>query len=127
MIKFLKYIKKLGFQSLPVYNGGKYVFKEDVYKLDFHFQLDIEKEIDPIDDLYIYGWIIEYKLISNEKDQWLNHWNHKIYNSKESALDSINQSGGYSLFFYRIKPMYTFKNNGWRNHIINKIIKEDKK
>lgn len=129
---FLKYIKNLGFQSLPVYNCGRYVFKEDVYKLDFQFQLDIEKEIDPIDDLYIYGWVIEFKLkmittnIKNDKDHWFNHFNHKIYNSKESALDSINQSGGSSLYFYRVKPMYAFKNNGWRNYIINKIIKEEK-
>ncbi len=123
MIKFLKYIKRLGFQSLPNYNGDRYIFKEDIYRLDFKFQIDIEKEIDPIDDLYIYGWAIEYAL---DKDRWVNHWNHKIYSSKESALDAINQIEDSSLI-YRIKPMYTFKNNGWRNHIINKIIKEDKK
>lgn len=123
MLDFLKYIQRLGFQILPKYNGNNYVFRESSYKLDFQFQLDIEEEmdVDIVDDLYIYGYIIECNSINNDRDLWHNHWNHKIYNSKKSALDAINQINDHSLWMFRVKPMYTFKNNGWRNHIINKI------
>ena len=60
----------------------------------------------------------------DRKDNWFNHWNQWIYNS-ESIIDAVNQFESQSdNHHFRIIPLYNFKNNGFRDYIISKIIQE---
>ena len=52
-----------------------------------------------------YGFTIEFKHLSNNTDVWDNHWNHKIYRTKEIAEEAIVQ----------MKKQYEFYNDyDWR-------------
>lgn len=110
--KFIKYLKSLGYKEIKNHNGDNFL-----YKANYEFDTDIEMERSE-DDIYVYGWAIEMKF----SDSWHGYWNNKIYSSKESALDAINQSGVTSFRDVRVKALYAFRNSGWRNYIISKII-----
>jgi hypothetical protein len=62
---------------------------------------------------------MSYKDSKFEKD-----WNHKVYLSKEIAIDSINQRGNHGVYKFRVKPVYVFRNNTHRNYLIEKILEE---
>ena len=52
-----------------------------------------------------YGFAIEFKHLRNNTDVWDNHWNHKIYRTKEIAEEAIVQ----------MKKQYEFYNDyDWR-------------
>ncbi len=125
MFKILKFFKNLGFRELPIINGVQYIYRKDGYRNYPHFQMEIAEIEDKDDDIYVYGWIIQYQYIdkNSTKSLWFNHWNHKLYSSKEIALDAINQFGSVSWEF-RVLPLYNFKNTSYRNYIIDKIIKD---
>lgn len=124
MFKFLNFLKKKDFKLLPVVNNEYYVYKG--YSLKFEFEVDMP-DINESEDIVIYGWVIDQLFVSRSgKESWSNHWNHKIYNSKESAMDALNQCIKVSPSLQsRILPLYKFKNNAWRNYIINKIVKDE--
>jgi len=124
----MKYLKSIGFKMLPKLNNEYYMYKKSDFKALYSFSLEISDEvkIKSMDDLYIYGWAIEVSW-KDRKDNWFNHWNHRIYNSKESAIDAVNQFEKQSdNHHFRIIPLYNFKNNGFRDYIISKIIQEEK-
>ncbi len=88
------------------------------------------------DELYeIYGWAIETRstisVDEDENPQWRNAKPHKIYSSRETALDSIIQlkstedpwTKRYYSYEYRVKPIYHISSTeGMRNVLINKIL-----
>lgn len=127
----LEFLKKFGYKKLHTINKTEYVYK----KSDFvrpEFNIAIEEEY-VTDDIYIYGWIIQQNfknIISDKNDHWIQHWKRRLYITKKDAIDALNQyrlqSVNYKGDEYRIKPLYSFRNSGWRNHIINKIINEKK-
>lgn len=128
MFKFIRLIKGFGFNILPIFNRDYYVYSKSPYYLEPTLDFDmVDENKNSIDDIYVYGWVVEvrFKDISNK---WTSHWNHKVYLSKEIAIDSINQSGILPInskkIDYRIIPIYNFKNNSYRNYIINKIIEK---
>ena len=42
-------------------------------------------------DIKPYGWAIESRTNYNGNwTEWYNHWNHRIYNSKDSAISAIS-------------------------------------
>ncbi len=49
------------------------------------------------DDVQIYGWSLEfrYKDSSGEWYSWSTYWNHRIYVSRESALDAATKIPKY--------------------------------
>jgi heme oxygenase len=127
--KIINFLRSKNFKKLATVNQEEFVYREsDLITDDYHILVE-EKSND--DDLYIYGWIIEenFRTFLDNRNFWSQHWKRKIYTSKDSALDAINQfriscsrKSSLTKDEFRIKPLYSFKNNGWRNHIINKII-----
>lgn len=127
MHKILEFLKKCGYKILPTTNRSRYVYKETELIIP-QFEIPIEEEIQS-DDMYVYGWVIQenYRHIrTDKKDHWSQHWKRKIYTSKSSAIEAVNQYRLYSgsADNLRIKPLYSFINNGWRNYLISKIIDE---
>ena len=123
--KFLnRLIDKFGFKSIPTHLEQHYVYKMAPWQTKHFFDIDIAEEEKTIEDIYIYGWVVEFRLI-DKKDNWRNYFNYKVYLSKEVALEDINQMKMWQHYEYRVKPLYDFKNNGFRTYIINKIIKEE--
>jgi hypothetical protein len=123
--KFLnRLIDKFGFKSIPTHLEQHYVYKMAPWQTKHFFDIDIAEEEKTIEDIYIYGWVVEFRLI-DKKDNWRNYFNYKVYLSKEVALEAINQMKMWQHYEYRVKPLYDFKNNGFRTYIINKIIKEE--
>jgi hypothetical protein len=117
-------IDKFGFKSIPTHLEQHYVYKMAPWQTKHFFDIDIAEEEKTIEDIYIYGWVVEFRLI-DKKDNWRNYFNYKVYLSKEVALEAINQMKMWQHYEYRVKPLYDFKNNGFRTYIINKIIKEE--
>lgn len=98
-------------------------------------QLDVECQVNSIcDDIQLKGWIIQYRFKSSEREYWSNHWNHKIYNKREDALDALNQTlqsqiqthpilrRDSSKYDFRIFPLYEINQDLYRKIQIQKII-----
>jgi len=131
--KHIKSLRTLGYKMLPNLNREYYMYKRAEFQAKHCFSLDIKDEEATIEDIYVYGWVIEMSW-KDRKEEWHNHWNHTLYNSKESAMDAINQMSfvsrsGYNGMSYhmRVLPLYNFKNNGFRSYIITKILQEENK
>jgi hypothetical protein len=129
LYKALELLRKIGYKILPVVNEQNYVYKESELVTP-EFEISIEEERQD-DGIYIYGWVIQqnYRNIRDDKkDSWSQHWKNKIYLSKSSAIDALNQyrlySAGLHTDDFRIKPLYSFDKNSWRNYMISKIICE---
>lgn len=140
--KILNYLNSIGFKILPCINTQYYLYKDNDFRLKHCFSLDVAEEETRLEDIYVYGWAIEIRCKKNtghlKKNEWYNQWNHRIYSTKEAAIDAINQmkvfptwnNGGNGttpqkdIYDMRVIPLYNFKNNGFRNHMIAKILKE---
>lgn len=120
--EIVNFLRGKNFKKLSTIKQEEYVYQESDLITD-DFELLVQEKSNG-DDFYIYGWIIEENYPKfRDGDFWSQHWKRKIYTTKDSALDAINQIRLYSSRDkFRIKPLYSFRNNGWRNHIINKII-----
>lgn len=83
---------------------------------------------DPI-DIEVYGWTIESRLLLNDGKwtSWFNYWNHKIYNSKEIALEACSKILKNSKNECRIVPLYRMTNSQYREYKIDRILKEKEK
>ena len=55
-----------------------------------------------------YGFAIEFKHVKNKTNVWDNHWNHKIYRTKEIAEEAITQ----------MKKQYEFYRNDYNWRIV---------
>lgn len=127
--KFFRSIKeKFGFKDLPNLSNNLYVYQEgDPLKMEEKFRVDVTEEIQNVDDIYIYGWVIETSYFDKRSSKWGSwgrHYNNKLYYSKGSAIDAIHQIKEHSIGTdFRAVAMYNFKNNGYRTYIINKILK----
>jgi hypothetical protein len=121
------YCKK-GQIALPDFKYQKYSYElQDLPHIESQnaFKLD--------DESYgVYGWAIERRSTTNPESKWKNSSPHKIYDSRETALDSIIQLKStedpwikrYS-YEYRIKPIYHIESTeGMRNVLINKILNQ---
>ena len=54
----------------------------------------------------IYGYAIEFSVKRFPKLGWEQHFNHKVYKTKEIALQAI-ENARYEDFEYRLVPLYT--------------------
>jgi len=132
MCNFIQLLKeKFGYKKLPIMNGDEYLYKEkeNTYKLENKFEVDICDAENSIEELYVYGWVIEFRANHNGKwGSWYIYYNNKIYRTQQDSVDAINQINNHGLwreYEFRVKPLYNFKKNGYRTYIINKIIKEE--
>ena len=139
MHKFLNYLNTYcNFKPLPIFKKEFYVYRNEKFILEKKFEVEISDEVKEIGDLPvdIYGWVVEIrfkKIVPSSGpvasigkvyySQWINHWNHKIYNSKEIALDAINQFKSSDIE-YRVIPLYKIKDESFRNYVIDKILKQ---
>lgn len=110
--------------AIPRYNGQNFFLKEEKV---------ISVVVQDLNESYkVYGWTIESQVIGKDgiPSKWYNHNNHKIYRSREDALDAVNQLvHNYSRYFkynYRILPLYQLERDFYRNYVINKILAEKK-
>ena len=113
---------KKAIYDLPNMSSKSYAFTLDPV-------LNIQEQITSSDEgLQIYGWIVEYKWPGTE-NRWYQHYNHKIYDKKELAIDVINQlrlNRSWRLpdrtVEYRIRPIYIADQSHYRNIVINRLL-----
>ena len=120
---------KGGFMRLPNVHGVDYGYNAPK-KYEPQFSMDEQISFE-YDDLKIYGWIIETRM-PDYGPTWEHHWNHKIYSSKDQAIDSISQTrlstgniyinGKMKTKEFRVIPLYFVNKNYYRNITINKIL-----
>ncbi len=128
MVKYECGTCKKNLIALPDFKFQKYS-----YELQDLPQIESQIEFIPNEDSYeVYGWAIERKSTINEQSKWKNSKPHRIYSSREIALDSIIQlqktedswDQRYK-YQYRIKPIYHIGSPiGMRNVLISKILKK---
>ena len=76
-------------------------------------------------DLKQYGWAIESRTNYNGSwTEWFNHWNHRIYNSKESAMGAYVKMYKSQNWEYRIIPLYRLDKEYERQCKIERIFNE---
>ena len=118
---------KKGIWDLPSVSGRNYV-----YKLVDPFPITEIVELTD-QNIQIYGWAVEYKW--GDHPGWYSHWNHKIYDSKDKALDVVNRyrmepetrTYSYKLggIESRISPLYRADSGFYRNHVLHNILRDD--
>jgi hypothetical protein len=156
IIKFINLFLER-FNRRIVINRGNYLIQNGVVKYecgscqknltalpDFRFQqysyelqnlpsIQSQDNFVPNEESYeVYGWVIERKSTIIKESKWKNSKPHKIYTSREVALDSIIQLKNTeddwikrSKYEYRVKPIYHIESSiGIRNVLINKILKK---
>lgn len=75
------------------------------------------------EDVQVYGWTLEQRYkYNNEWSSWHTHYNHRIYNSKESAIDASIKIGNLNHEEFRITPLYKMSDPQYREYKIDKIL-----
>jgi len=76
-------------------------------------------------DIKPYGWAIESRTNYNGNwTEWYNHWNHRIYNSKDSAMGAYLKMYKSQNWEYRIIPLYRLDKEYERQCKIERIFSE---
>ena len=76
-------------------------------------------------DVQVYGWTLEVRWKHNgEWYQWMTYWNHRIYQSRQAALDAAikvypSYKDGYE---WRIAPLYKMNAPEWREYQIDQLL-----
>jgi len=85
-------------------------------------------------DVSVYGWSLETRYQTSGKNgiewtNWYTYFNHRIYNSKESAIDASIKSGlaNRKDLECRVIPLYRMTDPQYRDYKIDKILGKDKK
>ena len=116
---------------LNICNNQKFSYKKDD-QLSVQCQSKIETE-----DIKVYGWIIER--YDKKYGYWSEHWNHKVYRTRESALDALNQQKQFQIenskkekpiliwndfkkYEFKISPVYTLGSSLTRQIQIEQIL-----
>lgn len=77
----------------------------------------------PSDNIQIYGWAVESRYHYNGQwTNWYTHWNHKIYNGKEVAIDACAKMGTHMSNEYRVIPLFRMNDSQYRDHKLNRIL-----
>ena len=78
------------------------------------------------DDVHLYGWSLEvrYRMSDGNFCTWFTYWNHRVYVSRNSALDAATKvytksSPGYE---YRIVPIYKMTEPEFRDYKIDQLL-----
>lgn len=75
------------------------------------------------DDVQVYGWTLEAKYDNGDgRTHWYTHWNHRIYQSRESAVDASLKIGVNFNKEYRIMPLYIMTQPQYRDYKIDKVL-----
>ena len=77
------------------------------------------------DDVQVYGWTLEVRWKHNgEWHQWMTYWNHRIYQSRQSALDAaIKVYPSYHKDYeWRITPLYKMNEPQFRDYQIDQLL-----
>ena len=106
--------------------------KKFVYKLIDEQKVEVAEEYND-ECVKVYGWVIEVRYqYSNNVDKWYNYANHKVYSTKQTALDAAIQARVPNgkvyndKFEWRVAPVYRIEQNYYRTIAINQIIEEKK-
>ena len=103
-------------------HGGKEFVWVDLNKVDHIDEIELDFLNIQDDDLNLFGWIVEEKYTRYPDSNWRQHSNYKVYHSKESAMNAINQSPYSSNYNHRVSPVYKASKNYFRNIAIKKIL-----
>ena len=83
------------------------------------------------DDVSVYGWSLEtrYQMRQGEWTSWYTYYNHRIYNTKESAIDASIKAGltNRQDRECRVIPLYRMTEPQYRDYKIDKLLGNDKK
>lgn len=83
------------------------------------------------DDVSVYGWSLEtrYQMRQGEWTSWYTYFNHRIYNTKESAIDASIKAGLTNRpdRECRVIPLYRMTEPQYRDYKIDKLLGADKK
>jgi hypothetical protein len=77
------------------------------------------------EDIQVYGWTLEVRWKHNgEWHQWMTYWNHRIYQTRQSALDAaIKVYPSYHKDYeWRIAPLYKMNQPEWRQYQIDQLL-----
>jgi len=93
-----------------------------------HYSLDKEFEvlIQDAQDIEVYGWVIE-ECRTTSSNLWERSCNHRLYTSKEVAMEASLQMSNFrnnsklGKWEYRVIPLYAFDTATYRNYLIEKI------
>ncbi len=78
------------------------------------------------EDVKVYGWTLEVRYKNNDgTSHWYTHWNHRIYQTRESAVDAALKIGTIDRE-YRVNPLYIMTQPQYRDYKIDKILDNDK-
>jgi len=76
-------------------------------------------------DVKVYGWTLEVRWKHNgEWHQWMTYWNHRIYQSRQSALDAAIKvyPSHHKDYEWRIAPLYKMNEPQWRDYQIDQLL-----
>lgn len=83
------------------------------------------------DDVSVYGWSLEtrYQMRQGEWTSWYTYFNHRIYNTKESAIDASIKAGLINRpdRECRVIPLYRMTEPQYREYKIDRLLGQDKK
>ena len=83
------------------------------------------------DDVSVYGWSLEtrYQMRQGEWTSWYTYYNHRIYNTKESAIDASIKAGltNRQDRECRVIPLYRMTEPQYRDYKIDKLLGNNKK
>lgn len=78
------------------------------------------------DDVQVYGWTLEVRWKDTKGGwyQWMTYWNHRIYQTRQSALDAaIKVYPSYRKDYeWRIAPLYKMNQPEWRQYQIDQLL-----
>lgn len=77
------------------------------------------------EDVQVYGWTLEVRWKHNgEWCQWMTYWNHRIYQSRQSAMDAaIKVYPSYNKDYeWRISPLYKMNEPQFRDYKIDQLL-----
>ena len=80
------------------------------------------------DDVQVYGWTLEVRWKHNgEWHQWMTYWNHRIYQTRQSALDAaIKVYPSYHKDYeWRITPLYKMNEPQFRDYQIDQLLNDN--
>ena len=78
------------------------------------------------DDVHLYGWSLEvrYKMSDGQFCTWFTYWNHRVYVSRNSALDAATKvyTSSSPSYEYRIVPIYKMTGPEFRDYKIDQLL-----
>ncbi len=118
---------KKGYWDIANHKEKRYIYTFT----DDNFSVKLEQSISA-EDFEIFGWVIQERRTfkDNTKSSWIDGLNHKVYGSKEIAMDALNQFNkstykNSNSFEFRIRPVYSLKDAMLRDILITQLLKKE--